>query len=244
MKEFFEKYKKIIIIVLIILLLLLIGLGIYFFVLKDNGTEESTTSDQSTEATEDTVTPMPEYDERSSSEAIEATYAEAKVWSSDAKLYDCSGLTLSSVVYPDITYTFLGVDGGKYRDWNCTYYSSSKGQTLMYIYDQGDIDGNTDDAFDTGEYGYLQYGDIQYPADPTSIVDSNDVYATAVENGLDGDTNYYNMYLGDTMDYGYVWRVEEKSRTEVDEDDIAVVLYTYIIDTNGALIGKVEDSIY
>ena len=148
MKEFFDKYKKIIIIVLIILLFFAVLTGVYFLFFKDSGlfhlgdnqntvSEDTSTTDEAKE-----VTPLEDFDERSSNEAIVATSAEAKDWSSDAKLYDCTGMTSSSYEYSDVTYYYVGADAGKYAKWLCTYYSKTKGQTKIYSYDEGVVKGN------------------------------------------------------------------------------------------------------
>lgn len=247
MKEFIQKNKKIILIVLIILFLLILGGGIYyFFFFKGNDSDNA--NDNTSEIVDETnneVTPMPEYDERSSSEAITATYADASVWASDAKLYSCSALTTSSVQFPDITYYFLGADEGKYKQWICDYYSKSKGETLIYIYSEGEVTGDIVDAMEIGEYGSMTYDVITYPTDLGSIVDSTVVYTVAIENGMDMESNFCNMYLADTQDYGFVWKVEEKSRTELDEYDMQKIMSSYVVDMyDGSLIIKTAESIY
>jgi hypothetical protein len=228
MKEFFNKYKKLLLIILIILLLLGILTSLYFFVFKDminksDGSDSTITQEDETE-----VSPMPEYDERSGSEAILATYAAAKEWSSDVQLYDCSGLTLSSVDLGDVVYEYLGVDSGKYSQWLCTYYSDSKEQTRIYKYDEGVIEDDSE-AMDIGEYGYLMYGNVDYPSDLEAIIDSTEIYTKVVEEDYD-DSNYLNMYVMDTSDYGFVWKVDERSKTEVDEYDMELLVNTYIFD--------------
>jgi hypothetical protein len=244
MKEFFEKYKKIILIVLIIILLLLISGGVYYFFFYDKG--EDVSNDTQTESLNDDteVDPEPEYDERSSKEAILATYTEAKAWSSDVVLYDCTGMTMSSVKLPSVTYYFLGHDEGKYAQWLCTYYSKSKGMTTIIGYDEGEVEGD-DEPMDTGEYGYLLYDAVEYPSDLTAIVDSTDVYSVAVDNGLDLENNYCNMYLTDTSDYGFVWKVDERSKTEKDEYDTGLLINSYIVDIyDGDLVVKSTEDIY
>ena len=228
MKEFFNKHKKLLLIILIILLLLGILASLYFFVFKDmiNGPDDS--DDVVTQLIEKELSPIPEYDERSGLEAILATYEAAKEWSSDVQLYDCSGLTLSSVDLGDIVYEYLGADEGKYSQWLCTYYSDSKDQTRIYKYDEGVVDGDSE-AMDIGEYGYLMYGNLDYPSNLTVIVDSTEIYTKVVENGYD-DFNYLNMYVTDTSNYGFVWKVDERSKTEVDEYDMELLVNTYIFD--------------
>jgi hypothetical protein len=250
MKEFINKYKKVLIIVLIVLLLVATGLAVYFLVIKDDnnidGNELVNNNDQAIEQ-EDTVpedstvfTP-PDYVEVSSSEAIDATAVAAKEWASDAKLYNCSGLP-TSVSYEETTFDYIGTESGKYWRWNCTYYSKSKAETKIYIYDENGVDGNAE-AVAIGEHGELMYDAIDYPEDLGGIVDSTEVYATALEQGLNKE-NYVNMYLTDVGDYGFVWQLEERSKTEKDESDIGVLLNTYIFDIyTGELKDKVQEEV-
>lgn len=239
MKDFFNKYKKYILLFLLFVVVAGLAYWGYTKFIQDSQDVE----DESITNTVEEVTPRPEYDERGSSEAILATYESAKVWASDAKLYDCSGLTLSSVQFPDVTYEYLGEDQGKYSQWICTYYSESLGMTRIYSYEEGFLD-DTLDAMEIGEYGYLKYGDITYPTDLSSIVDSSDIYQTALDNDLNVTDNYVNMYLGDTSDYGYVWRLEERDKDNLDENDIAVIVNTYIFDLNGDLVEKTAEEVY
>jgi hypothetical protein len=235
MNGFFQKNKKLLII-LIVLLLLGLGAIVYFFVLDGSfGSKDVNSDENQVEMQEEEVTPLPDFDEKSSSEAIEATSTAALAWSSDAKLYNCSGLP-TSMQYPDITYEYVGSDQGKYYRWMCTYYSAKKRETIIYGYVEGELDDDTE-AMDIGEYGDLLYGDIDYPTDLTGIVDSTTIYADALSNGLD-ETNYVNMYLEDSSDYGFVWKLEERSKTEKDEYDIGVIINTYIYDI---ITGKLED---
>jgi hypothetical protein len=244
MKEFFNKYKKPLIIILIILLLLGILLALYFLVFKDMISNTSQKDDTNISQEDETgVTPMPEYDERSGLEAILATYELAKEWSIDAQLYDCSGLTFSSVDMGDIVYEYIGADDGKYAQWLCTYYSDSKDQTRIYTYDEGVVEDDSE-AMDTGEYGYLMYGNVDYPSDLESIVDSTEIYTKVVENGYD-DANYLNMYVTNTSDYGFVWKVDERSKSEVDEYDTPLLVNTYVFDLyTGALKTISQEDIY
>ena len=245
MKEFLKKYKKILIIILMILLLLAIGAVIYFFVF--NQKEESNDSDQNItqqeNTTEDTETSRePQYNEVSSSEAVEATYTSAKKWAEDVKLYDCSGLP-TSVAYPDISYNFIGAESGKYYRWMCTYYSESEAAIKIFVYEE-DIVNDESEPMDIGEDGSLIYGNVDYPTDLTGIVDSELVYASALEQGLN-ETNYVNMYLMDLSDYGFVWNVEERSKTELDEYSIGAIQNTYIFDIyTGELQDILQKEVY
>jgi hypothetical protein len=241
MKEWLQKYRKtIIIIAIILLLLIMIGLSVYFIFFRNSNTEVSNDNQQ----TSKDVTPPPTYVLSDSSEAISITSTAAKQWSSDAKLYDCSGLTLSSVQYPDVTYYFQGADSGKFSSWLCTYYSKSKGMIKIFDYDEGELD-DTEEAMEIGEYGYLTYDSVEYPSDLASIVNSSDIYNSTLELGLDLENNFVNMYLGDTVDYGFVWRVDEKSREEINEYGVNVVINTYIFDIyTGKSLGIITGEIY
>jgi hypothetical protein len=244
MKEFFKKYKKIIIIALIILLLLASALAIYFIFFKDKNSnsvqwEELETIDQE----QNTTLPEPEFVLNSSSKAIEITYAAAKEWSNDVKLYECSAVPIT-VSYPEIKYENVGFKDGKYSSWMCTYYSTSKDQTRIYEYKDGVLDDSTE-AIDTGEYGYLMYGDVDYPKDVSKLSDSIVVYMDAIEQGMDVEANYVNMYLTDTVSYGYVWGIEERSRTEMDEYEIGLPVHTYIYNRDtGKLIKITEEELF
>jgi hypothetical protein len=53
------------------------------------------------------------------------------------------------------------------------------------------------------------------------------------------------MYLRDTVDYGFVWKVEERSRTEKDEYNRGKVVNTYIYDiSSGELIEKLQEEVF
>jgi hypothetical protein len=247
MKEFINKYKKVLIIVLIVLLLGVSSLAVYFFIFNKGADDSAEDNyDQAIEQ-EDTVlednttfTP-PDYVEVSSSEAIDATAVAAKEWASDAKLYNCTGLP-TSVSFEETTYDYIGAEAGKYWRWDCTYYSKSKAETKIFIFDENGVDGNAE-AIAIGEYEDSMYDAIDYPEDLGGIVDSTEVYATALEQGLNKE-NYVNMYLTDVGDYGFVWQLEERSKTEKDESDIGVLLNTYIFDIyTGELKDKVQEEV-
>jgi hypothetical protein len=256
MSEFFKKNKKVLIIILGVFLLLALGAGVYFFILDgelsglpgtDKTNQEENMDDMGgdenvPEEIDESVTPMPDYDERSSKEAIDATYIAAKEWSEDVELYKCQGLP-TSVQFPDITYEYIGAEGGKYYRWMCTYYSKDKAQTKIFAYVGGEFDESTE-ALDIGEFGDLLYDSIEYPTDIDGIVESTVVYANALENGLD-EENYANIYLGDAGDYGYVWKIEERSKTEKDEYEIGVLQNIYIYDIyTGELVDKTQEEVF
>ncbi|MCD4811721.1 hypothetical protein K8R14_03915 [bacterium] len=231
MKEFLKKHKKLLVILLIVFLVIGTGVGIYFIFFNDVELDSNVEKDSVVveDATPEELTPEPSYVLKSSKDAMLATYTEAKTWSSDVKLYECSGLTISSVQYPDVTYYFLGSDSGSYSKWICTYYSKSKGQTSAYLYEEGVVDSNVE-PMDIGGFGSSIYDSVSYPTNFGNVVDSTVIYASAVENGLDIEKNFVNMYLGDEVDHGYVWKVDERSRTEQDEFGTGLLLNTYVFD--------------
>ena len=98
--------------------------------------------------------------------------------------------------------------------------------------------------FDIGEYGSLMYDDVSYPTDLTSIVDSTTIYPKAIDEGMDDEANYVNMYLGDTIDYGYVWRIEEHDKEEMDEYGIGVLINVYVFDLSGNLKIVTQEEVY
>jgi hypothetical protein len=233
--------------ILVAVLLLLIGGGAYVWQagLLNNTDEEDTTqesvdntdttdqNDSAQDPRENNQPPStkPEYNTKSSSEAIAATNKRAKEWSKDAKLYQCSGVTFSSVQMPDKTYYFLGSEEGNYASWLCQYYSDSKSATLMLSYREGEIDVDlSEDVLQLDKYSKLTYSDVNYPSDVSKLADSSDVYETVLAEGLDPENNYYNMYLGDDYQKGYVWKVDERSKTEKDEYDTGVIVNTYYLD--------------
>jgi hypothetical protein len=228
MKEFFNKYRRVLIILLLIVLLVGIGVVIYSFVLKEKVSTDTPDDKVATENEQEDVTPLPEFNLDSSTNAIELTYEQAKDWSDDVKLYNCTGLP-TNIQFEDVSYSYVGAEGGNYNRWMCTYYSPSERATKVYVYVDGELEPDRE-AVDIGEYGDLLYDDIDYPTDLGSIVDSTEVYANAIQEGLDDETYYVNMYLSDFMEYGYVWKVEERSKTDLDEYGIGDIVNTYIFD--------------
>lgn len=241
MKEFFNKNKKVLLIILVGVLLVSFGAVVYFFILdKGAATEDkidkiTTVDEEQLQEGEDKTPGVPDYDVVSSSEAVDATYVSAQAWSDDVKLYNCTGLP-TSVQFSDITYDFVGADSGKYFQWICTYYSKGEMATKIFLYKDGVVDESTP-AVEIGEYGELVYNEISYPTDLTSIVDSVEIYAGALEQGL-SEENYVNMYLADVADYGFVWKVVERSKTDKDENDIGALQNVYIFDI---YTGELED---
>lgn len=248
--EFFKKNKKALSIIIAVLILLGTALALYFFVfdgnldfLKDEQelTEKEKETDGQVEDQED-VSPMPEYDKRPSSEAIDATYASAKAWSDDAALYNCTGLP-STVEFEDITYEYIGYEDGKYYRWMCTYYSKAKKQTRIFVYLGGEINDSTEPV-DIGENGNLLYDSIDYPTDLKNIVDSTVIYSDVLGKGL-SEKNYVNMYLTTVADYGFVWQVEERSKTDKGEYGIGKIIKTYIYDVyTGELEKETQEEVY
>lgn len=222
--------RSTVITLLLLLILLSVGaIGVFYINREDSAAKDNSNIS------------APEYDERDSFEAILATSKEAEKWSNDAKLHDCSGVTLSSVEYEGRDFEFLGSDQGKYFNWICTYFSESKNSTLTTQYKEGEvIVDSSSDVVDLGEAGAVAYKNTDYPEDYKLILDSGVIYKSAVANGLDAQSNFYNMYLGPTKDYGYVWKVEELSKTE-ENDDMPKLVHTYVLDAANAQLIKSTD---
>lgn len=241
MKEFFKEKKTVILAIFALIILLATAAVVYFFVLDQDlrsigmGNEVAQEQGNEDETAEEEVTPQPEYDLSPSSEAIDTTYIAAKEWADDAVLYNCSGLP-TTVQFPDVTYEYMGAEGGEYYRWMCTYYSKGEEKTKIFAYIGGELQGDNE-AVGIGEYGSVLYDSIDYPTDLGEVVDSATIYATAVENGLD-DGNYVNVYLTNVRDYGFVWKIEERNRTEENENEIGVLENTYIFDI---YTGKLEE---
>jgi hypothetical protein len=241
MKEFLNKHKKVLTILLVFLLLLGVSAIVYFFIL-DTKPEELPEESEITETQED-VSPLPEFVMDSSTKAIEITYEQAKDWSDDVELYNCSGLP-TSIQFEDVTYNSVGAEKGSYHRWMCTYYSPSKSATKVYVYVGGELEPDRE-AIDIGEFGEIMYDSIDYPSDLSSIVDSTEVYARALEEGLDDEVYYVNMYLSNVMDFGYVWEIEERNRTDLDEYEIGKIVNTYIFDIyTGELKEKTQEEVF
>lgn len=225
-------------IILIILVLVVVGgLAAYFL------TQTNTRTTNRNDNIQAEVTP-PILELVSSTEAIAATSEAAKSWASDAKLYDCSGLTISSLTVSRVKFTHLGANKGSYNSWICTYYSASKGQTNIYKYKKEKVAGG-DEPVNIGKYSDTMYNSIKYPSNLSSLKSSNEIFQNAVNKGLDADTNFVNMYLTNTQDYGYVWKLDERSKTEVDEYEIGLLINSYIFDSvSGSLKTISKTDIY
>jgi len=243
MKEFFKKYKKVIIIVLIVLFLIGSGTAVYFLFFYQKLETSSTNESNAIQQQENGITQVPEFELSSSSEALSVMYSASLKWAGDSKVSEFSAVPIS-ISYYDVSYEYIAFEDGKFANWSCIFYSPSKDQTRMYEYDEGVLDDSIG-AVDTGEYGSLFYGSVDYPSDVSSIVDSQDIYNDAVDQGLDDESNYVNMYLRDISGYGFVWEIEERSRTEKDEYDIGVIVNTYIYDIyTGELEDIVQEEVY
>lgn len=237
-----SKRNKLILLVLLFLFvaILVVG-GVWFFFIKDEASENDNSEEEQQQ--EQIEVTMPEYDERDSAEAIANTSEVALEWAADAKLYDCSGLPYTSVIVEDTTFPYLGEDIGKYASWLCTYYSKAKGETVIVEYDEGETE--LGEPIGTGEYGYLMYDGVDYPTNLSAIANSTDVYRTALNNGLNIEENYYNMYLMETQDYGFAWVVNERSKTDLDEYGIGKLINSYVVDMySGNLIEVVPEEVY
>lgn len=238
--------KKFIIIAIILLFLLLGAIGGYFLLRnKDKDTETKDGNTTSEQQNNNNTTPNPPtFVYGTSSEAILATSEQAKDWANDAQLYDCSGLTTSTYTTGATVYKYVGAKEGGFSRWNCTYYSKSKNAINIFSYVNGELEEPAGEL-ENGEYGYLLYGDINYPTNLTKIADSKDLYTKAITLGLDVENNYVNMYLANTQDYGYVWRIDERSKTDKDEYDVGVIVNVYVFGRDsGELIEITQESVF
>lgn len=241
MKNFLKENKNTLKIIIIVLLLLAIIPAFYFFSQNQEVVITKDEPEQTVTQEEEENSGAPEYDLFSSSKAISATSASAEKWAADSKLYDCTGIP-TSVTIEDRTYTNIGAESGQYYKWLCTYYSKSEGATKIIVFENRRIFDNAEPV-DIGEYADLNYDSIEYPTDVTRIVDSTEIYANAKTEGLN-DENYVNMYLKDVGDYGFVWKLEERSQTDKDEYGIGLIQNTYLFDIySGELITKSTEEI-
>jgi hypothetical protein len=244
MKDFINKNKRKILRIALILLLLIVVIATYFvFFRQDEKVDENPVNDNNEESVNNNVSPKPEYTLTTSKDALTITSQAAKAWASDVQLYDCSGLPISSIEYPDITYYYLGANGGEYSNWYCTYYSKSLAQTRIFMITNGELNDGTE-AMDIGEFGPLTYDSIDYIEDLNEVVDSKVIYSTAKSKGLDDEKNYVNMYLFNSNTYGYIWKLEERSKDEKGEYDIGVLVNTYVFDITGNLKDILQESVY
>lgn len=244
--------KKLIIIAIILLFLLFGAIGGYFLLKNKNKDTETkdgnTTSEQQNNddnnSSDNTTPNPPTFVYGTSSEAILATSEQAKEWANDAQLYDCSGLTTSTYSTGTTVYKYVGAQEGDFSRWNCTYYSKTRHATNIFSYVNGKPE-QPGEELDIGEYGKYLYDDINYPTNLTKIADSKDLYAKAITLGLDIENNYVNIYLANTQDYGYVWRIDERSKTDKDEYDVGVIVNVYVFGRdNGELIEITQESVF
>lgn len=243
MKDFINKNKRKILVIVLILLLLSAVITSYLIFFKQNSNLDDTPVEENKESVNNNVSPKPEYTLTTSKDALTITSQAAKAWASDVQLYDCSGLPISSIEYPDITYYYLGASGGEYSNWYCTYYSKSLAQTRIFMITNGELNDGTE-AMDIGEFGPLTYDSIDYIEDLNEVVDSKVIYSTAKSKGLDDEKNYVNMYLFNSNTYGYIWKLEERSKDEKGEYDIGVLVNTYVFDITGNLKDILQESVY
>jgi len=152
-----------------IFLIILLGLGA--FLLLDISSKKTSQNNLAT---------SPEYDERDSYEAVISTSKKAEQWSSDARLYSCTGIA------PDSTqFGLLGVDEGKFYTWDCIYYSKIKYSILTVQYKEGEVIVDPLKNSEKINEDDLRYENISYPKDYNRVLNSSVIYKSAVANGLD-----------------------------------------------------------
>jgi len=242
--------KKVSIIIVVIILLLFAAFAGYLLLKSESDVDdlenkEITAQEASTNTTdkteEESFIPH-KFTYYSSTEGLVSTDTAAKTWASDAKLYSCSGITVSSYQIDDHIYEYVGNENGNYTSWLCDFYSQSKGATMIVIYKNGESE--LSEVVEIGQYSAGMYNNIDYPSDVSKIVATSSLYSV-LEDQMDKSNYYYNMYLADTSDYGYVWKVEETSKTEMDEYNQNVVTRTFVFNPyTGELTNTLEGSIY
>lgn len=235
-----NKKKKLLIILLVIFVLLTATIGGYVLLkLNKSKTEDNNESNVTEENIQDESKFIPyEFTYYSSTEGISKTNEAAVNWATDAKLYSCSGVTSSTVKINDHTYEFVAGDKGDYREWFCEYYSPSKKETMIITYD-GEV--NINEAIAIGEYSESLYNGVVYPT--VSKIISTEILFQGVD--LNRDDYYYNIYLVDLSKYGYVWKLEERSKTEKDNFDVGLTIKSYVFDPyTGEIIDTVNGAVY
>lgn len=235
-------------IVIVIILLLLAGVG-YIFLSKDDTSDSQQEEESSSQANEEDsdrqesdLNPPKQgmtFSYYNSAEALRAVEKAGLEWQSDAVLNKCNGLTISSLETPTKTYEFVAGNDGTYRSWFCEYYSSSMKQIMIITYN-GEVD--KEEPIDIGEYSESLYNHGTNPEKVSDLADATEVYSKVDTND---DEYYYNMRVKYLDDYGFVWTVEEMSKTELDEYDMNKTVNTYIFNAvTGEFIESVDSEVY
>jgi len=229
MKEKKEN-KKLFIILGIVLLLLIGGGSAYWFLIRDGAKDGGT--NQGEEMVKDDRY-VPDYEAKDIVDIAAEVETTLNEWSTDYRIEVITGVTRYFV--DDLGELYFGTEGGKFSSWTFEVFSPSKKSVVIYSYTNG-VGDLGDDIIVENEYALMGDNERAYFNDLTALKPTQEVYEVAVENGLTvGDGNHIYMYLGDgetTQTYGsrYVWRIDERSNTQLDEYDIPLILNTYFID--------------
>lgn len=232
MLEILKGKKKLIIIVVVILLLLIIGFCIYWFLIKKDS-ESAKDLNTGNEITTEKQETIPDYVANDLSEIYSTVLADLSSWASDFRIHAITAMTKSTEINGERV--FYGTESGKFSSWVFEVYSPSKKASVMYSYSNGKGDLGEEMLIDD-EYILPSYNSREYFNDLGAIKPTQEVYDVAINSGLiTGDINHIYMYLGDsktTNVYGsrYVWRIDERSNTQVGEYDIPLVTNTYYVD--------------
>ncbi|MBN1374075.1 hypothetical protein JW962_01955 [Candidatus Dojkabacteria bacterium] len=224
----------------IILLPLLIATGTTIFILtrpKNNPNTENQEIQETEDPEKDeseTITNIPEVTFLSSTEAYVKLLESAKAWAPDAQISMLQAVTES--VEQANSREFYGATAGKYNFWSANIYSASKAEISTVILKNNVMEVQA--GVSIYESLTAIYEDQPYITDISAFVSSETVYTTAKAAGLDNENNIYDIYLMyDKTTEKWVFRVDEKSKTELDEYDCPFSVKYYFVDAvSGNLI--------
>jgi len=171
----------------------------------------------------------------SSNQAITAMHKEASNWSEDIKLISCKGMTISLLTIQESKYKYTGTDSGKYYNWSCTFFSTAKKQTRELSYRDNKVEFQNPRK--TRESTIQKYQKLDSPSDVSTLLDSTKIFEILADQEIDTNQYYYNMYLGDYQDNGFVWKIEERIKNEEEKTDLGKLNRILIVHpTTGELL--------
>jgi hypothetical protein len=220
--------KKIFLIIGIIFFVAIVGGTVYWFVLRD-GADEGGNEQEETAQEERYV---PDYVAEDIVDIRDEITATLSGWASDYRIVAITATT--RYMEDDLGKQYFGTEGGKFSSWMFEVYSPSKSAVVMYAY-TNEV-GDLGDDLELDEYAVLGYKDREYFNDLSTFKSTQEVFDAALANGLEmTEDKHIYMYLGQTgeddIDAGRaVWRIDERSNTQLDEYDIPVILNRYYID--------------
>lgn len=210
---------------LLIILIVVIGAGLAVFLVFFNKPAQETTTDNNATTTEEKVV-LPSFTTANSKEAFAAIKAKIETWATDAKVETYSGLG-SSLVSEDKV-TRYGAEKGAFQLWSATVYSPKKGAEVNVMYRNGEVSMSEELKVDDFMKKVYQSKKL-FDANP-SVVDSDTIYNKAIEQGMDLNGNYHQMYLMFDKDGKLQWSVQVRSLSNVDAYGTGNVLNTYYFD--------------